>query len=369
MTVLAAWAADPARSVEWRTEIVDDVSIGGKFSSLRIDKYGNAHVCHVSEPEYLLKYSFWDRRLNKWFTTTVDRTRGYTALALDANNHPHISYLGYGDAQLKHAYWNGSTWNKQPINIKAKDISFFTSITTDADDNASISYYEYWGATEDYTLHLRNVSWNGRFWEVRTVDTTPGSGKFNSITRDSTGGLHLAYANVKAEYAGLRYARWNGTTWETKVLEGVNAPFGVYSVAIAVDKADKPHIVYTDVLNRLVKYATIQNGAWQLQVVDAILQVAYPDRNGIAIDNNGNPYVSYYDGGRGLLKVASRKDQTTWVREIVDQNFSGFNSSLQIHDGTIWLTYADESGHRLKCARRSLDAPPTPAEKTISQSR
>jgi hypothetical protein len=72
------------------------------------------------------------------------------------------------------------------------------------------------------------------------------------------------------------------------------------------------------------------------------------------LDDQGNPYISYYDVGSGILKVAHRKDQK-WVAEVVDRNFTGFTSSLQIDRGTIWLTYADEAGGGLKCARRSLE--------------
>jgi hypothetical protein len=159
---------------------------------------------------------------------------------------------------------------------------------------------------------------------------------------------------VKAENASLRYAKWNGRSWDIEILEGAAAPFYVYSVSLILDKDDIPHITYTDVTNRLVKYAVKRNGGWQIQTVDALMEVAYPDRNGIAIDPKGQPYISYYDAGPGLLKLAHRRDQK-WLSTVVDQNFAGFTSSLQIDHDEIWLTYADETGGGLKCARGPLD--------------
>ena len=102
------------------------------------------------------------------------------------------------------------------------------------------------------------------------------------------------------------------------------------------------------------KYATRVNGKWQIEAVDSIGKVAYPDRNGIALDEQGTPYISYYDARNGVLKVAHRKDQK-WVAEVVDRGFAGFTSSFQIYDGTIWLTYSGGGDGVLRFARRRLE--------------
>lgn len=361
---IALAAAAALQGAEWRQEVIDP-SGGGKFSSLRIDTFGNAHVAYVDDGQLLLKYSFWDHNLRKWFTTAIDQTRGFCSLTLDSKQRPHISYLAYGDGQLKYAFWNGTSWQKQVIRINARDISYYTSIVLDAHENPTITYYEYWGTGEDYRLNLRDVSWNGSFWAVRTIDSVPGSGKFNAAVADSKGFPHVAYANVKSENAGLRYAWWDGETWHVEVLEGAASPTGIYSVSIALDKQDVPHIVYTDIVNRLVKYATRRSGKWELHVVDTLRQYSYPDRNGIALDPEGNPYITYYDSGIGVLKMAHREGGK-WVAEIVDENFSGFTSSIQIVGDSIWVTYADENTHGLKCARRPFTNAPAAGKNLTS---
>ena len=68
----------------------------GLFSSMKFDIHGNAHVGYVDPSGNELRYSFWDRILNKWFTTNVDRSGGFCSLALDSQQRPHISYLNYG---------------------------------------------------------------------------------------------------------------------------------------------------------------------------------------------------------------------------------------------------------------------------------
>jgi hypothetical protein len=71
------------------------------------------------------------------------------------------------------------------------------------------------------------------------------------------------------------------------------------------------------------------------------------------LDDHGNPYLSYYDAGAGVVKLAYREGQK-WFSEVIDRGFSGYESAVAIYHGVIWLTYADETGGTLKFARRPL---------------
>ena len=64
-------AAASADSVTWRIETAD-AGGGGKYSSMRIDSAGNAHVAYYDDVHNTLRYAFRDARLNRWFTTEVD---------------------------------------------------------------------------------------------------------------------------------------------------------------------------------------------------------------------------------------------------------------------------------------------------------
>jgi hypothetical protein len=353
--VIACGGVGRLTAAEWKVQLVDPAA-AGTFSSFRLDSHGNGHVSYLDEPHNQLKYGFWDRRLNKWFTTALDASGGFCSLAVDSSDLPHISYLDYGSGRIKYAHWDGSSWEKKTLLIRAKNISFYTSIAMDPQDRPRISYYEYWGAGDDYTLHLRIVAWNGVSWEVQTIDRTAGSGKFNFLASDSKRNPRIAYANVKAENQSLRYARWNGRSWEIDVIEGAREPFAVFSVSLALDPNDVPHIAYTDVANNLVKYAVKRDGKWQISTVGALKESAYPDRHGIAVDEAGNPYISYYDAGLGTLKLVYRKDGR-WKMETVAENFAGFTSSLQISGGAVYVTFRDDSTQQLQFAFRPLQEP------------
>jgi hypothetical protein len=353
----AAWNARAVTST-WQVDVVD-ASGPGKYSSLKIDRDGNVHVAFIVDDgnRSPLKYAFWDHRLKKWFVMPVAEGAAACSLALDSQQHPHISFDDPGGGgKLRHAYWDGKSWVKEAIPLNSEVIAYYNSIAFDGQDHPNISFYEYRGAKDtDMKIRLRHVLWNGRYWEVRTVDGEAGSGKFNSMSTDPQGHLHIAYANVTAGTAGLRYAFWDGTSWKAEVVDGPGkneADVVGYSVNVAIDSNANPHITYMDESIPMLKYAVRNKGVWTVEIVDRLSALAYPDRNGIALDENGQPYLTYYDAGRGILRLAHRQSQH-WVTETLDSKGAGFTSSVEISGGEIWVSYADESG-ALKVAHQNL---------------
>lgn len=352
-------AADVRTGFEWKIETVD-TSGAGRFTSLQIDRQGNVHVAYVPEiGGHPLKYSFWDHSIQKWFTTQVTGIASFCTMVLDSKQFPHIAFADHGTglgAKLRHAYWDGGSWRVIPIEIqKGAVVAYYTSIALDSKDNPVFSYYDYADPTNTFRLRLRSVFWMGNYWEAVTADPQGGSGKFNSIAVDSKDMPHIAYANVKAETSGLRYVSWDGKVWNREIIEGAEGPTPVYAVNLVLDSHDNPHIVYSDVARRLLKYATRVNKQWRIEIIDAIYGPGYPDRYGVALDGQGNPYLSYYDEKLGVFKVASRSNGK-WMIETVDRNFAGFTSSIGVdrNTGTLWVSYADDNEGSLKVAHRPL---------------
>jgi hypothetical protein len=352
--IFSSWGV----AAEWQIETVDR-SGPAEFTSMKIDKNGNIHVAYIPNVAgHPLKYAFWDQALHRWFSMRVTGTASFCTLALDSQQRPHISFADHGTgvgAKLRHAYWDGASWKVQPIEIPAGGVvAYYTSIALDGNDNPFLSFYDYADQANNFRLRMRSVFWMGTYWEVRVVDPQGGSGKFNSIAVDTAGRPHIAYANVKYETSGLRYASWTGTGWTTEIVEGLSGPCPIFSVNQILDKDDNPHISYTLTEQRLVKYATRHARQWETEVVDSIQQEAYPDRNGIALDSQGDPYVSYYDNGLGILKIANRRNGK-WYGEVLDRDLAGFTSSLAIDHDTVWVSYADNTGQALKVAHRPIE--------------
>jgi hypothetical protein len=345
----------------WEIETVDHTG-PGRYTSMRIDKDGNAHLVYViEEADNSLKYAFWDHALKRWFTMLVDRSVGACSLTLDSRQRPHISYADAGTAsgsKLHYAYWDGVAWKKEALRLNSDVIAYYSSISLDADDHPSLTFYEYRGPKgSDLSIRLRNVMFNGSVWDVRTVDGTAGSGKFNSMAAGPDGFPRIAYANVAAGTESIRYAAWNGTSWTPEIIEGLQQNNGEavgYSAAIAVYKDGTPHIAYMNESLPQLRYAVRRNGKWQIKIVGRLAGIGYPDRNSIALDNDGNPYVGYYDAGNATLKLAFEHGGE-WVVGRVDSG-GGFTSSVQIANGEIWISYTDDSNSGVKVAKTQLRA-------------
>jgi hypothetical protein len=360
-------AAPAAHALEWKIETIDAVGTG-KFTSLRMDKDGNLHLIYViDDSTHALKYGFWDVKIGRWFTMTVAEGASFASLTLDSKQRPHISWADHGTSPgcgIRYAYWDGKEWHKPPVRLDSEIVAYYTSIALDLQDRPSISFYEYRGRRgSDTADRMRVVTFNGKYWELNTVDGENQSGKFNAMASDQHGWIHLAYANVGAMTAGMRYAVFNGETWKKEIVEGLrdNNNNGTYvgtAANIALDKEGNPHISYSNDTVGIVKYATRKNGKWFIEAVDKVSRVGYPDRNGVTLDENGRVYLSYYDSGRGEVKIAYKYGDK-WLGETVDGNGAGFNSSVQVRNGVIWVSYADEPNHAIKVAHASL-APPVP---------
>jgi hypothetical protein len=354
-------AAGPANG--WSIEVVD-ASGPGKFSTLKVDKSGNVHIAYIVDDDYhTLKYAYRDSVTKRWFSMALSQGASFCDLALDSKQFPHISYADFGTtsgAGLHHVYWDGSEWHNLRLPLNSDVVGYYTSIVLDTRDYPSISFYEYRGPKgTEISVRMRVVSWNGKYWEVLTIDGDNQSGKFNSMATDAQGNRYLAYANVSAITAGVRYAYLNGRVPTVEVVDDRSkndTELVGHSLRMAVDKNGTPHLTYVNYSRPAVKYAVRKDGHWLVQTIEPLVGTAYPDRNSIAVDEQGRPYVGYFDPGRGSLRLAHR-DQDKWAIETVDINGSGFTSSLQVDQGVIWMSYADETAGSLKVAMRDLHSP------------
>lgn len=354
-------AAVHSRGAEWKIEMVDQ-GAPGDFSSMKVDKEGNLHLAYtmVDGNRYPLRYSFWDHNVKRWFTMTVAEGAGSCTLALDSSQHPHIAYADWGGSsggKLHYVSWNGSGWQSEPIQINADIIGYYSALALDGKDNPSISFYEYRGPLgTDLKIRLRVVAKRQGHWEVETVDPQEGSGKFNSMASDAAGHLFLAYANVGAGTAGMRFAYWDGKKWIREIVDGPEQNRGEslgFGSFVTLDRQGNPHVTYLNESTNQVRYAVKKNGRWQIHVLDRVSAYGALDRNAVALDDDNRAYVSYYDAGAGILKLAYQ-DGKNWLSEVVDSNGSGYTSSMQIDRGVIWISYADHVNGGIKVARREI---------------
>jgi hypothetical protein len=235
-----------------------------------------------------------------WSIQTIDTTSaGAVAIAIDSDNNPHIVYGHYENSSAKspvdviYARWNGSNWNNQTI-----PFSGLFNLVLDSDNNPHIVYRGIDG--------LIYAWWTGSDWTQQTISKEDAHDGFLAL--DSAGNPHIAYTadfglhnypDGKVEmWNSLKYASWNGSSWDTQT---VDLPGNLGTVDLALDSNDYPHTMYSNetdyfppeggvIPSWAVKFASWNGSAWDIQTAFSDLS-AYSN---MVLDSKGYPHFIQY---------------------------------------------------------------------------
>ncbi len=140
-----------------------------------------------------------------WVKTPVDGqgTGSYSSLALDSQNHPHISYHDHMNGDLKYARWDGSQWQVETVESSGI-VGRFTSLVVDQDDHPHISYIDV------TNRHLKYAFWDGSQWNIEAIDDSGNVWRYTSLAMDDSGFVHISYVALEENKLGLMYATNSG---------------------------------------------------------------------------------------------------------------------------------------------------------------
>ena len=345
---LPAWSQSA-----WQTEVVDDgggTQDVGRSASLAIDHRGNIHIAYYNKSRDALWYAFRAKDDKRWSKMAVEfHTGSYLSLAVDSQGRPHISCVDKWEDGLHYDYWDGKSWHGQIIDPTRVD--YYNSLALDANDHPRISYYLYHNQEGHYALHLKYAFFDGQKWFIQTVDRHAGTGKFNSLAVDRAGNPHIAYTNVGA--GDLVYAHWNGSQWQYGAPDSrrLTRTYVGYGNSIDVDSTGNPHVASFDITKKSIRYAYWDGTKWNPETVDQLADKDELDHVSLKVDAQGHPHLAYYDAGAGVLKYAVR-DAKGWQIQIADRSGNvGLNPSLFLDaQGTPYIAYVDVTKHDLKLA-------------------
>jgi hypothetical protein len=341
LAISPALAADPAGSPQapsapWDLHQVDAAHYFLNLTdrSLRFDKNGYPHVAYGGKYLY---YAWYDG--SKWNQTTVDSSPGvgeYAALALDASNRPFISYYDTTNRSLKFAWYTGAYW----------DIYTVDSPTTLMMDMLPEN------------LHRLNVS-----DEVYLATAYPmeAVGLFTSITVDSLNVVHISYVDTQVSSSGnpnnppgvLKYARWDGVTWQKGITIDNRNNVGIYSsIAINPDNG-RPCVSYMSELYDDLKYACPKaDGSWNPVTVDEVGDTGA--FTSLAFDSAGNAHISYQNFGSSSLKYATNKSGNWVVNSMSSSGSVGWYTSIAVgSNNDVYISYLDNTNPRVMWMRSS----------------
>ena len=196
-------------------------------------------------------------------------------------------------------------------------------------------------------------------WNTQQVDGSEDMvGEYTSIALDSDGYAHISYYDQ--ENGELKHAKWTGSSWSIFVVDdgGVsNDVVGLYT-SIALDDNDNPHISYYDATNQDLKYAYFNPTAlpaWNSAAVDQNGNVG--EYTSIAMNSSDAPHISYYDTSNGNLKYATLWSGTWTILTVDSTNNVGMYTSITtevITQSAYWgwvnISYHDQTNGNLRIA-------------------
>jgi plastocyanin len=295
--VIAYWEAQVkalkvAVGPSWNLLTVDSNNGGDQYASLALDSDDDARVAWYDAGSKDLKYRAWNG--TGWESEiTVDGagTVGqYASLALDGSGFPRIAYYDASNRRLKYAAWNGASWTLAtvPDPDSGHNVGQYASLALDNTGNPHIAYYD---AT---SKRLKHAWWNGT-WQTEVVDESGDDGQYASLKVNSSGQPRIAYyESVDATHGKLKYAAWNGASWDIEIIDAAANKLGQYA-SLALDPSDShPLIAYYDATNTNLKYAELNATVWLIATVDAsssnVGQYA-----SLAVSAAGRMRIAYYN--------------------------------------------------------------------------
>jgi len=185
--------------------------------------------------------------------------------------------------------------------------------------------------------------------KIMNLEYTPGSVGFvgrTSLVLDSTNNAHISYYDEINKL--LYYATNEDGTWSISTIDS-----GVYGfTSIVVDALNKVHISYTSGGVYSLKYATNASGTWVITTVDSSWVGLF---SSLAIDSFGKAYISYYDYGNGYLKYATNSSGL-WETSTIDTGLVGKYTSIALDStGKAHISYYDVQNEDLRYATNATD--------------
>jgi hypothetical protein len=133
----------------WTIQVVDP-SADGATVSLAVDPNGNPGVAYSDWRANTVRYAQWTG--SEWNISVVDNRSYAPSLRLDATGSPHIAYLTRNG--VMYASRNGATWSNETVDVKT-----FSSVALalDAQDAPHVAYGSWWGGDLHYAA--KNGTW------------------------------------------------------------------------------------------------------------------------------------------------------------------------------------------------------------------
>ena len=270
-----------------------------------------------------------------WFVEDVenqDDNGQFPSMAIDENGFHHICYqIGYPDSVVKYVKQTNDTWS-MPITIDTKsELHGRPSLVVDSNGYPHVIYYK----TD--LMDLRYACWNGSGWNTHILQNVNEGSCSYSIALDTNSQLHVAYLDLNES---LVYANWTGISWNI-VHFNTNSGGGP---SIVIDSNNFPRILYYDRQNFVLIYIKWTGTNWTNEEVP---DTNYAGSPAIAIDSND--YVSVLCKGANATLKYGQETESGWSWENVAEGDRYYTMCIDNND-CVHIAYV-QNGDIVKYAK------------------
>ncbi|DAC58981.1 MAG TPA: hypothetical protein D7I03_04765, partial [Candidatus Poseidoniales archaeon] len=189
-------------------------------------------------------------------------------------------------------------------------------------------------------------------WTTSVIQNSVTDLKYPSVGIDSNGVVHIVYLDMANDV--LRYATNYSGTWQVIDLHatlGNDDDVGKGWIAgtdLAVDSIDNLHIVYStkNSANTMytINYTTNQGGSWSSTMISDVTKNAFDPA--IALDSNDKAHVSYFrETGNNL--VYATNEGGSWTREevAITLNQGKYSSITVDYNDVVHISFIKDDGN------------------------
>jgi len=306
-----------------------------------------------------------------WFWEIVDgeesgsETGTFSNIVCDSRDRPRISYYDGGDNCLRFAAWNGTSWDRETVDSGGSSDEYaqgrFNCLVIDSKDRCHISYRD----RRYYRLKYAVQDGKGG-WDIQVVDDPSahdpyghgrvGVGRFTSIDLDGNDHPHISYTDL--DNGCLKYARWNGSSWDVENVHCTGVYRAIQGTCIQIDSHDRPQIAFVDTTAaERFKCARWNGSSWDFQTIDPHSGSDHPTI--MAVDSNDNLHVicgNFYFKSQGSV----------WTKEVIP-GLVGGGTSIKLdkdeyphiaitQNNNMWYAYYNGTDWFAQCADPSPEA-------------
>jgi hypothetical protein len=259
-------------------------------------------------------------------------------IAYDASGTMYMAYFDDATDNLKFASRSaGGTWSAVDVVDGGQDMGMYLSVAVDSAGHAGIAYMD--GTNAD----LRYAHFNGTSWDVQVVDSKYTTGYYPSVKFGANDRPVISYYYKTG--GDMRVAAADASGWTLTTIDA-SGDVGRYSTLALNPLTGRWSLGYEDTTHGTFKYAEQTKRGWSSLTIDAATKIGGGYISMAFNPVTKQPAMSYYDAYNADLKFAAFNGKRWVAQTVASKGSIGLYSNLRIRpDGNAEILYYNKGAN------------------------